>query len=82
MIGIRILKIDAEMAEIIEFKDGTCNFEINILPSLVGRFRGVQLSQSFLNFQNSCINVAEFLKTPPKPRILKIDAEMAKIIAF
>ena len=42
MIGIRILKIDAEMAETIEFKDGTCNFEINILPSLVGRFRGVQ----------------------------------------
>ena len=64
MIGIRILKIDAEMAETIEFKDGTCNFEINILPSLVGRFRGVQLSQSFLKFQNSCINVAEFLETP------------------
>ena len=41
MIGIRILKIDAEMAEIIEFKEGTCNFEINILTLLVGRFRGV-----------------------------------------
>ena len=33
--------INAEMAEIIEFKEGTCNFEINILTLLVGRFRGV-----------------------------------------
>ena len=32
MIGTRILKIDLEIAEIIEVKVGTCNREIIFLP--------------------------------------------------
>ena len=31
MKGTRILKIDSELAEIFEFKDGTHHLEINIL---------------------------------------------------
>ena len=31
MIGTQILKIDSEIAEILEVKDGTCHLEIDIL---------------------------------------------------
>ena len=34
MIGTRIFKIDSEIAEILEVKDGTRHLEIDILPEM------------------------------------------------
>ena len=36
-IGTRILKIDLEIAEIIDVKDGTCHLEVDILLFLRGK---------------------------------------------
>ena len=36
-IGTRILKIDLEIAEIIDVKDGTCHLEVDILIFLRGK---------------------------------------------
>ena len=37
MIGTRILRIDLEIAEIIDIKDGTCHLEVDILLFLRGK---------------------------------------------
>ena len=54
--GTRILKIDSEMAEIIEVKVATCHIEIIFLPLWnskisISKMRG---SYFWIDFQNSC----------------------------
>ena len=61
MMGTRILKIDLEIAEIIEVKVATFSIEIIFMP----------LCNSKMSiFKNFCAHVANFLNFSKLPRIL------------
>ena len=81
MIGTRILKIDLEIAEIIEVKIATFNIEIIFLPLCnskisISKMRGGDFVINYLsyfwnNFQNSCAyHVANFLNFSKLPQHL------------
>ena len=72
MIGTRILKIDSEIAQIIEVKVGTCQWQKNISYAEGGHFDLKYLIYFWINFKNSCAyHVANFLIFSKLPQFLQ-----------